>query len=646
MHLPRFMKWLASALLALLLLAAITVVLVGWNWLRAPIERMAFEKTGRTLVIGGNLEVHWGWPWPRIQAQKVSFSNPPWAIYPHLLTADAVAFSVHLPKLLTKKWVLSDLHLTRPVVHLELGSEGRKNWLLDPNQQDASARVDIDRLTLDQGVMGYDDKASHTSIRTELSTLPVPTGSTADPGVSFSAQGQFNGLSLKASGTGDTILTMRNETTPYGLTVDGTVGHTRIQATGHVTSLVKLVAIDMQLTLSGNNLNQLFTLTGIAMPATRDYVMQGHLVRQADTLRYAPFTGRMGSSDLGGWVQVKTGGKRPVLTGDLVSTRLTLEDLGPVIGAREDQVQNAKNAATRIGPVTASTPRAKRVIPDLPFNAAQWNSVDAQVNFSAKSIRRAADAPLESLVTHISLKDSVLTLDPLQFAFGRGQINAVVTLDGRHNPIQTRAQVQATRLALSQWLPANAAGQAITSLMGGKIVLAGSGNSVGTMLAGSSGSVKLLVSGGDISQMMMEKAGLHLWEIFRLSLTGDKQIKLRCAVANFDVKAGQMRANTLLLDTQVTTLLGSGSIDLAQEKLDLTISQKTKNTSPLALRSPIHVGGNFALPIIKVDPGRLAARALGAVALGIVNPLLMLLPLIDPGPGADTDCAQWLQGKP
>lgn len=646
MHLPRFMKWLASALLALLLLAAITVVLVGWNWLRAPIERMAFEKTGRTLVIGGNLEVHWGWPWPRIQAQKVSFSNPPWAIYPHLLTADAVAFSVHLPKLLTKKWVLSDLHLTRPVVHLELGSEGRKNWLLDPNQQDASARVDIDRLTLDQGVMGYDDKASHTSIRTELSTLPVPTGSTADPGVSFSAQGQFNGLSLKASGTGDTILTMRNETTPYGLTVDGTVGHTRIQATGHVTSLVKLVAIDMQLTLSGNNLNQLFTLTGIAMPATRDYVMQGHLVRQADTLRYAPFTGRMGSSDLGGWVQVKTGGKRPVLTGDLVSTRLTLEDLGPVIGAREDQVQNAKNAATRIGPVTASTPRAKRVIPDLPFNAAQWNSVDAQVNFSAKSIRRAADAPLESLVTHISLKDSVLTLDPLQFAFGRGQINAVVTLDGRHNPIQTRAQVQATRLALSQWLPTNTSGNATTSLMGGKIVLAGSGNSVGTMLAGSSGSVKLLVSGGDISQMMMEKAGLHLWEIFRLSLTGDKQIKLRCAVANFDVKAGQMRANTLLLDTQVTTLLGSGSIDLAQEKLDLTISQKTKNTSPLALRSPIHVGGNFALPIIKVDPGRLAARALGAVALGIVNPLLMLLPLIDPGPGADTDCAQWLQGKP
>lgn len=646
MSLLRSHKWTVGILLVTGGFVLLLITLWGWNWLRAPIERVVLAKTGRTLVLGGDLEVHWGWPWPRIQAQKLSFSNPAWALHPQLLTADAVAFSIHVPQLLAQKWVLSDLHLTRPVVQLELGSEGRKNWLLDLQQQDDSARVEIDHLTLDQGVISYDDKASQTSIHSELSTLPLATGSTTDPGVRFSAQGQFKGLPFKALGSGDSVLAMRNESTPYALSVDATLGHTRIQAAGHITSLVKLSAVDLQLTLSGNNLNQLYTLTGIAMPATHDYVMQGHLVRQADTLRYAPFSGRMGSSDLAGWVQLKTGGKRPLLTGDLVSTRLTLEDLGPVIGARPGQIESAKKAATRSAPVAARTPQSKRVMPDLPFNAEEWDSVDAQVNFSAKSIRHAAAAPIQALLTHISLTDSVLTLDPLKFAFGRGQINAVVTLDGRHNPIQTRAKVQAKRLALSQWLPANAAGQATTSLLDGQITLAGSGNSVGSMLAGASGSVRLLASGGEISQMAMEKAGLHLWEMFRLTLTGDKQIKLRCAVANFDVKAGQMRANTLLFDTQVTTLLGSGSIDLAQEKLDLTITQKTKKTSPLALRSPIHVGGNFVKPIIEVDQGRVAARALGSVALGIINPLLLLLPLIDPGPGKDIDCTQWLRGTP
>jgi len=38
-------------------------------------------------------------------------------------------------------------------------------------------------------------------------------------------------------------------------------------------------------------------------------------------------------------------------------------------------------------------------------------------------------------------------------------------------------------------------------------------------------------------------------------------------------------------------------------------------------------------------------RALGALALGAINPLLALIPLIDAGPGEDSDCAQWLQGK-
>ena len=284
-------------------------------------------------------------------------------------------------------------------------------------------------------------------------------------------------------------------------------------------------------------------------------------------------------------------------------------------------------------------------MPDLPFKFAHWDTLDAEVKFSAQSIRQGSYMPLEALSTQLRLKDSVLTLDPLRFGVAGGQLDAVITLDGRHNPIQAKAQVQLKRLALAKLLPADQQGKASISRIGGQISLAGSGNSVGSMLAHADGSVALLVSGGEISQMTMEKAGLHLWEIFRLTLTGDKQIKLRCAVANFDVKAGNMQAHTLLLDTEVTTLLGSGHIDLAQEKLDLTLTQQTKNTSPLALRSPIHISGNFAKPVIRVDSTRMAARALGALALGVINPLLALIPLIDAGPGQDSDCVPWLQGK-
>jgi AsmA protein len=641
----RTLKWLASAALALTIVAVMFILLFGWNWLRSPLERQVLAQTGRALSIQGDLTVHMGWPWPRVQAGQLTFANPAWAQQANMLKADKVALSIHLPQLLARRLVVSDLHLVKPVVFLERHRDGRKTWLLDRQQQDESARIDIDRLTLDQGEIGFDDAASQTSLRAELSSLATPANGGTAPGVSFSAKGKYKGLPLTAKGTGDSVLAMRDESTPFRLAINTTVGHTHVRAEGHITSLLKFTNVDMQLALSGDNLNQLFVLTGIALPATRDYVTQGHLMRQGTTVRYESFTGRVGTSDLSGWIQVKTGGHRPLLTADLVSTRLTLEDLGPVIGARPGKLKAAIKAVEQTGPAGAVTPTSKRVMPDLPFKFGHWDTVDAEVKFSAQSIRQARYMPLEALSTRLRLKDSVLTLDPLRFGVAGGQLDAVITLDGRHNPIQAEAQVRLKRLALAKLLPTDQKGKASSSKIGGQIKLAGSGNSVGSMLAHADGSVALLVSGGEISQMTMEKAGLHLWEIFRLTLTGDKQIKLRCAVANFDVKAGNMRADTLLLDTEVTTLLGSGHIDLAQEKLDLTLTQKTKNTSPLSLRSPIRISGNFAKPVIRVDPTRMAARALGALALGVVSPLLALIPLVDAGPGKDSDCVQWLQGK-
>ena len=159
--------------------------------------------------------------------------------------------------------------------------------------------------------------------------------------------------------------------------------------------------------------------------------------------------------------------------------------------------------------------------------------------------------------------------------------------------------------------------------------LSGRGNSVGAMLAGSSGKVGLVVAGGEISKLMMEKAGLHLWEILMLGLSGDKLVKLRCAVADFEVERGNMRARALVFDTEVTTIGGSGSIDLGHETLDLILRPKTKRTSPLSLQSPILVGGTFARPEVGVDKGQVALRAIGAVALGALNPFLALIPLID-----------------
>lgn len=633
----RWLKWTAGLLLAPVLLAGLFVAIFGWNWLRGPIERMTLEKTGRELLIGGDLKLHFSWPLPRISAGAVRFANPPWAKEKQMLAADSVEVAIDLPQLLLGNIVVPEVRLVRPVVFLEQGSGGRKNWLLDVNQQDEQARIRVDRMLLDHGRLGYDDVTQKTSIRAEVSTSDTqPSGEE----LSFTAQGLYKGMPLKAHGKGGPVLGLRDEDTPYRLKAELTIGGTGVNADGTITSLLKFSAMDMRLSLRGESLAQLFPLLGIALPQTRTYATEGHLVHSGHTWRYEKFSGRVGDSDIAGNVQVVTGGKRPAMTADLVSKLLDVADLGPVIGARPGSLEAAKHAALPPSGAAAATPAAARVLPDLPFKADRWSSVDAEVSLKAETIRRAKELPLEGLVAHLSLRDSVLTLDPLDFRVAGGHLKAVIALDGRHDPIQARAQVRARKILLAKLFPTVALNQASIGQINGDFDLAGRGNSVGRMLANSSGKVGLVIANGEISKMMMEKLGLHLWEMLVLKMSGDKLIKLRCAVADFDVKDGVMHTGALVFDTEVTTIFGTGNIDLAREKLDLMLNPKTKSTSPVALRSPIYVRGSFARPEVSVDKGRVAIRALGAIALGLASPVLALLPLIDAGPGKDSDCAQ------
>ncbi len=628
MRWKRNFLWLAAVLLTPLVVLALWVGTYGWNWLRGPIERLTEHKTGRALSIHGDFTLAMAWPAPILRANAVSFANPPWAHEKHMLTAEAVEISVDVPQLLIRNVVLPTVHLVRPIVFLEQDAQGKKNWLLDLQQKDESARVHIGQMTLDQGELGYEDTANKTQIRAKLSTAVAPNA----PGVNFSATGHLHGLPVKASGSGGPVLAMRDERAPYPLAVDATLGRTHIKSNGTVTGLVKLSAVDMQLAIDGDSLQQLSPLLGIPAPATPAYAMRGRLVHGANRWRYEAFSGHMGHSDVAGSAQIVTGGTRPQLTAQLTSKVLDLDDLAPIIGKRPADGT----------PITATTPVAeaqpKGVLPDIPFNTDRWSSMDADVSLKAQQIRRAKALPLDDLTVHLKLQDAVLTLTPLDFGVAGGHLSTTVTLDGRNKPIKATVQMQVRKLLLSKLLPAVALNQSSLGDVNGVVTLKGKGNSVGRMLATANGQVAVGMARGEVSQLMMEKAGLHLFEILQLSVAGDRRIKLRCAVADFEVKNGLMAVDSLVFDTDVTTLYGIGSIDLAHETLDLTLNQKTKRTSPLALRSPIYIRGTFAKPTAGVDKGRVAVRAAGAIALGLLNPFLALIPLVDPGPGQDSDC--------
>jgi AsmA protein len=237
------------------------------------------------------------------------------------------------------------------------------------------------------------------------------------------------------------------------------------------------------------------------------------------------------------------------------------------------------------------------------------------------------------------MKDKVLTLDPLTFGIAGGTLGGTIRLDGNQDPIKASAAMGVRDLKLAQLFPTVKQAQDSQGDINGLVELSGSGDSVAQMLGSANGKIGAFIDGGQVSQFLMELVAIDIWGIARTKLKGDAPIPIRCAIADFGVKNGVAQANALVFDTQVVNVGGSGTVNLQNEQLDLKLTPKPKDKSVASLNSPLYLRGTFSQPKPGADVKRIAVKGVGAVIMGILNPALAVLPLLNEGRGKDSNCA-------
>jgi uncharacterized protein involved in outer membrane biogenesis len=115
--------------------------------------------------------------------------------------------------------------------------------------------------------------------------------------------------------------------------------------------------------------------------------------------------------------------------------------------------------------------------------------------------------------------------------------------------------------------------------------------------------------------------------------------KIECMVSDFGLTDGQVDTKTFLLATAEANILGSGTVDLQTEKLNLALRTEATHFSIGSFSTPINITGTLKHPSVLPAAGPLAARAGPAIALGIIFPPLALLPTIRLGLGDKNACA-------
>ena len=623
--------WLAA--LAVLVVGMIALLLLwDWNWFKGPIERTVERRTGRALHIDGNLDVDLG-RIASVRADRIRFANAPWAKTPTMASADRVAFDIELGPLLRREVRIPEIRLTRPVLNLERGAERRGNWEFGTDEGGAGPQ--FRRVLIEAGAFAFLDSAQKTDIRIDVATDPASAAQPAPPIVARGG-GTWEGNAFKMSGRAESPLELRDAQSPYRLDVKATAGRTQAHARGQLIDPLQMKRFDVRFALSGANLDDLYPLVGIAMPDTPPYRFDGRLRRDADTWRYSGFTGRVGDSDLAGDATVTVGGKRPRLEAKLVSKKLDFDDLAGFVGGAP-QTGGGETTNPELAARAAKQRASGRLLPDTAYELDKLRAMDADVRLKATHIN-APKLPLSNMDAHLVLEGGVLRLEPLNFGMAGGTIRSTVRMDARESTNRTRAQIAARGLELNHLLPDTQLARDAVGKVGGEIALAGNGNSIARMLGTSNGEVVLGMGRGQVSNLLIELAGLDVAEALKFLITKDRKVPVRCAFADFEVRNGVMTARSFAFDTTDTIILGEGDINLREERFDLTLRPRPKDRSLLSFRAPLYVTGTFRDASIRPDLKRVGLRAALAITLGTIAPPAALLATLELGPGENAEC--------
>jgi uncharacterized protein involved in outer membrane biogenesis len=643
----------------LVLLVVLFALFFDWNHFRPTLARIISEKTGRHTVIRGNLRVHlWSFE-PSAEVGGLTMDNPPWAQHSVMFTADELTVSVSLGRLLRGQVVVPQIKVVRPAIDLERDAKGRASWELGtqegrPQKSAQPAKIPtIRRLLIESGKVRVSDGIRKLKLEGTLNASDVAGQESA--GFQLKCTGSLNDKPFRADLRGDPLINLDPDH-PYEMTAHLTAADIKVDARTSFPKPFDMAKYRVKFEVSGNDLADVFYLTGLALPNTPPYRLSADVEHRGTLFHMDNLKGKLGSSDIEGMVEVETGHTRPKFIAKLRSDTLDIVDLAPTLGhpaapanTLSAQTPPAAVPRTRRG---VAPPAAQPTTPQAPSPASQWlfpdadlqvnrvRGMDADVTYQARSVA-APKMPMKEVRFHLLLNNGVLKLDPLSFVLDSGKFAGNVTIDAGKEVPESTIDMGIDDVDLSQFTSARLKQPPLQGSLTGRLKIHGYGTSVHKLASSADGTVSVALPSGQMNEALAELTGIDVSKGLGLLLSQKQpNAGIRCGVIDFQAQKGTLDARSVFIDTTNVLITGRGHVDLGDERLDLSLQGDPKKVRFFRLRSPITLHGTLLHPAVGVKAENLVAQAGVAAALGtLLTPFAAALAFIDPGLAKNKDCS-------
>jgi len=633
----KVIKILAGLFVVVIIGVVIVISTIDVNQYKGEISRVAEEATGRKLVIDGDIGFKLSLI-PTVVIEDVKFANASWGSKPEMLSLGKFEVQVSLMPLLSGNIQVNRVILLAPEILLETNKKGVGNWVLEIEQTEGKAppssesdtplpAIVVNEVHIENARITYKDGVTGKETKVVIENIETKTDSFDDP-LSLLVKIIYNEIPIKIEGSlGSVNQLMANEKYPVDLEID--VSDAKIGLHGQVAKPMEGKGLDLELSFNVASLSKLSKLAETELPALGPISLTGKLSDGKSSYSIKSLKLQAGKTDLSGDLTANLAGKRPALTVNLSSNMIDLVELS---GGEAVAKKEAKKA---------------RVFSSEPLPLEGLKSVDANVTLNAKQIKTSSLVLAKTKIV-LTLKNGNLSIKPLSTLVAGGTMNANIGLNasGKTAALVTDISIKGLEPSQLEYFKGK--------ITGGKtdvtIKVKGSGNSVSQIMAGLNGKLLAKMGKGELKDSKTKAASTDLFSMLNPSGTREGTL-IECGVINFKIKDGIATADKgIAVASNKMNVIGSGTIDLKTEKLDIGITPQAREGAGISvgqLAELVRVQGTLANPKPGVDT--MAALKAGAgvgAALATGGLSILAQGLYDKSTADEDPCATALGQKP
>jgi uncharacterized protein involved in outer membrane biogenesis len=627
---------LAGIVLVSFLIIILVVSTYNYNKFKPQIIEITQKYTGRKLTLTGDIKVKISL-FPTLEVNNVSFQNAPWSAYPDMIHAKRVEVQLALIPLIKGNIDIKRLILINPDVIMEINTSGQTNLEFNvPERQKAKtapvkkARAEaapfaLKEIVIRDGKLTVDNHQKNQTFVLIIHRLVEKAEASMDK-ADINLEGSFNDIPLNVSGKIGTLAGITDPDVSFPVDLKAKVGQMEIHIAGKIQNPLAAKGIDVKLTVKGNDLSKIETVTKEPLPLAvkGPFDLSGHLVAaNPSKVQVSDITIQLEDSRLNGSATFDVTADIPRISANIVSEAL---DLRPLLMTSENTAGVGKKKPP------APKNKSKKLFDDTPLKLDILHRMNAAVDLRIKQLFLPRLA-LDNIETKIRLRDGNLTVDPLTAEIGSGQLNSRLNFKAKENMADVNLNMDIKQMDIGEMLKKLEITQAVEGTLDLDVNFRGYGNSVAAVMAGSSGKVVATLGQGKIPMGYLNYISADIGSSFmNLINPFNKKIdhaKINCAVCDFHIQNGIAKSKAIIIDDPQKTLFSQGTINLKTEALDFHITTKpkegigTKETGKLSISlskitKPFKLSGTLTHPALGIDIMS-TAKTIGTALLGPVG---------------------------